>query len=116
MASSVEKRMALTCPFFSLDRLTFATPTFSESSFSDILQSAMTRSSRRVIGIDQETEVTTVGNTDTCDFVTEKQFIQIMPSQCVSGQLHKLAGKQILYKKELMINVNNLSFSVIFHG
>lgn len=76
----------------------------------------MTRSSRRVIGIDQETEVTTVGNTDTCDFVTEKQFIQIMPSQCVSGQLHKLAGKQILYKKELMINVNNLSFSVIFHG
>ena len=43
--------MALTRPFFSLERLTLATPTFSESSFRDIYRSAMTRSRRKMMGM-----------------------------------------------------------------
>ena len=49
IATSVEKRMALIFPVFILDKLTFATPTFSESSFKLILRSAITRSRRRMI-------------------------------------------------------------------
>lgn len=39
-----------------------------------------------------------MGNTDTSDFVAEKQFIQIIPGQCVSGQ-HILddLGKNTVY-------------------
>ena len=51
MASRVEKRMALTLPVFSLERLTLATPTRAESSLRDIFRSAMTRSNRRMMGI-----------------------------------------------------------------
>ena len=53
MASSVEKRMALTLPVFSLERFTLETPTFAESSLRDIFRSAMTRSRRRMMGIRQ---------------------------------------------------------------
>lgn len=51
MASNVEKRMALTRPFFNLDKLTLATPTFSDSSFRDIFLSAITRSNLKMIGM-----------------------------------------------------------------
>ena len=51
MASKVEKRMALIFPVFIFDKLTFATPTFSESSFNDIFLSAITLSNRKIIAI-----------------------------------------------------------------
>lgn len=49
IAASVEKRMALMCPFFIFERLTFATPTFSDNSFKLIFLSAITRSSRNMM-------------------------------------------------------------------
>ena len=51
MASSVEKRIALTLPVFIFDRFTFAMPARSDSSFKDIFRSAMTLSSLSIIGI-----------------------------------------------------------------
>ena len=49
IAAKVEKRMALMRPFFIFERLTFATPTFSDNSFRLIFLSAMTRSSLNTI-------------------------------------------------------------------
>ena len=49
MASKVEKRIAEILPFFIFERFTFDTPTFSESSFSDILRSAITLSNLKII-------------------------------------------------------------------
>lgn len=56
IASSVEKRMALTFPVFILDRFTFASPTLSDNSLSDIFLSAITRSSRKIIAMAHLTE------------------------------------------------------------
>ena len=50
IASKVEKRIALIFPVFIFERFTLAIPTFSESSFSDILRSAITLSSLKIIG------------------------------------------------------------------
>lgn len=49
IASSVENLIALILPFFILERLTFDTPTLSDSSFSEIFLSAMTLSSLSMI-------------------------------------------------------------------
>ena len=51
IASSVEKRTALTFPVFSLERFTLETPTFSESSFSDIFRLAIITSRFTTIAI-----------------------------------------------------------------
>lgn len=51
MASSVEKRMALTFPVFRLERFAIEMPTRSESSVSEIFRSAMMRSSRNTIAM-----------------------------------------------------------------
>ena len=45
----VENLMADILPFFIFERLTFDTPTFSDNSFSEILRSAITLSSRKII-------------------------------------------------------------------
>ena len=51
MASRVENLIALTLPVFNFDRFTFATPTFSLNSFSEIFLSAITLSSLKIIAI-----------------------------------------------------------------
>lgn len=50
-ASRVEKRIALTLPFFNKDKLAIVMPTRSASSVSDTFRSAITLSRRTIIGI-----------------------------------------------------------------
>lgn len=50
IASKVENRIALIFPVFILDRLTLATPTFSDNYFKDIFLSAITLSNLIIIG------------------------------------------------------------------